>query len=224
MWLWGEVTATKALSENWYRRWADPQAPDSLEKAWRACKHGEIMVVLLYETDHPAFERASCVTWPLRRYLGRVPGALRAGGDGFAEAVRAVAGEPPSLSAAIAALRSPKPMCPIDEFLLHFLFGGVTKLAVWAERWGAGGLEPMSVAWRAARSARAMDELLAHAGGPGAIGPIRDAVRRELGGTLDGHPEHHCAAAIRRVVPSPPTLRSLLAKREQILSSLADET
>jgi hypothetical protein len=222
VWLWGEVTVTKTLSGRWYRRWGDPDAPDSLARAWRACRYGEIMVVLLYETDHPAFERASRVTWPLRGYQRAVRDRLRVGGDGYADAVRAIADDPPALSAVIAALRSPKPMCPIDEFMLHFTFGNGAKLSSWAERWGAGGLEPMLAAWRAARSARAMDRLLEHAGRPGAIGPIRDAVRRELGGTLDGHPEHHCAAAIRRVVPAPPTLQSLLARRDEIVSSIAE--
>ncbi|HEU4411446.1 MAG TPA: hypothetical protein VFS43_39710 [Polyangiaceae bacterium] len=221
VWLWGEVSATKTLSEKWYRRWADPAKPDSLERAWRASEYGEIMVVLLYETDHPAFERASCAAWPLRKYQRRGRAGFRAGGDGFADAVRAIAGEPPSLSAAIAALRSPKPMCPIDELLLHLRYDAGSALAAWAARWGAGGHEPMLAAWRVARSARSMDQLLEHAGKPGAIGPIREAVRRELGGTLDGHPEHHCAAAIRRVVPAPPSLRRVLARRDEIVSSLA---
>jgi hypothetical protein len=84
----------------------------------------------------------------------------------------------------------------------------------WVVRWSAGGRDPLHEAWRHTGSDWAMLQVLLRVGGLESARYVAaydaaDAWAR----ARSRHPAPHPVSAIRRAVPTPPTLAELLAAR-----------
>lgn len=208
-----------APSSAWLAAWADPGEPDSLARAWQAARYAREMLYLLERTGHAAHEEAAIASWRLREYAtGFCDGMPSCNLESF-DIRRLVPVPPTTIAGAVVALNNPPPRCPVSQFL-HLVEFDPEGLAAWAERWGEGGHEPMRAAWGEATSARCMDRLLAAALGHRASQAAQAAVERIFGGSLEGRPEHHCAAALRRAVLDPPTFASIARSREAFVEAL----
>jgi hypothetical protein len=227
--LYLDLRAHGSPSAEWQEAWVDPARPDSLAFAWESTRLSGRMFSLLKALDPVGYAAVKA----LEEHHDKNAPIVWEGNAvycPYSRQVRQLVPTPPSLSAVIAWLgaccrhesecRRAGASCPIAEFL-RLLEYHPDKLPAWAARWNPRG-EPLRAAWEEATSPWAMGQLILYAVSPAAGTELEATVNKELGDEEFVAPARR-VRAVQRAIPVPPTMASVLRRRERIVQAMQDD-